>query len=355
MKVNFILPGLGESGGIQVVRQYAQLMNKRGIDTVIYSSLLANNLYRYSSNTKNKIHQAYCTIKTIKEKKHKEEVVWVPTINGKYIREADHTIATMWATAFEVAKLPAKCGKKWYFIQGFEIWDNKKLGLESYKLPLNKIVISTWINNQLKKNLGIGPFPIVYNGLDIDLFKPHGRTSLNKNISEESKTILMMNHDNPVKGVDDGLKVLQRVRQQYSNTRFIMFGLRDNGNLPGYIEHYQDPSKEKLVELYQQSDIFLFPSHSDGWGLTPIEAMACGCAVVGTNTGFVLDLGEHGKNMMISEPGDLDSMYINVKALLDDSSLLNHLKKNGRTTVEKLSWISSTRNLIDVLTQSKSK
>ncbi|MBQ8306760.1 MAG: glycosyltransferase family 4 protein [Blautia sp.] len=351
MKVNFILPGLGDSGGIQIVKKYVQLLNERGIDTVIYCSLISNNLHRYHSRLVNNLHQLYCSIKTIKEKNKKEEIIWVPKINSKYIREADHTIATMWATAFDVSRLSEKCGKKWYFVQGFEIWDNKVLCLESYRLPLNKIVISTWINNQLKENLGIGPFPVVYNGLDTELFKPHVDAPRNISSSEESKTILMMNHDNPVKGVNDGLMVFEKVKQQYPSARFIMFGLRDNGNLPEYIEYYQDPSKEILVELYQQSDIFLFPSHSDGWGLTPIEAMACGCAVVGTNTGFVLDLGEHGENMMVCESDDIDAMYNNVKVLLDDPNLLSHLKKQGRSTVEQLSWEASTKNLIDVLTQ----
>lgn len=76
----------------------------------------------------------------------------------------------MWATAYKVNNLSTNAGKKLYFIQGFEIWDNKELGLKSYELPLNKIVISSWINKQLDEYIGIGPFPVIYYGIDTDTF-----------------------------------------------------------------------------------------------------------------------------------------------------------------------------------------
>ncbi|MFK5655762.1 hypothetical protein ACIA4K_04010 [Lactobacillus delbrueckii subsp. bulgaricus] len=47
MRVNFILPGLGDSGGIQVVKKYAELFREKGIDVVIYSSVIADDLHRY--------------------------------------------------------------------------------------------------------------------------------------------------------------------------------------------------------------------------------------------------------------------------------------------------------------------
>lgn len=41
---------------------------------------------------------------------------------------ADYIIATAWPTAYDVAKLSDKKGKKYYFIQDFEVWDDKKGG-----------------------------------------------------------------------------------------------------------------------------------------------------------------------------------------------------------------------------------
>ena len=348
MKINFILPAIGHSGGIDVINRYADILANEGHDVVIYKGVIAPNMHRYSSEMKNVVHQLYCTCKALIEKKsNRKNIKYIMSVSDCCVREADATIATSWPTAYQVTKLDKKCGKKWYFIQGFEIWDNKELGLKSYRLPLNKIVISTWINNQLYENLSIGPFPVVYNGLDTSLFKPRKDV-----ITERDKlrmTVLMLNHDNPIKGVDDGLKVIKKIRHLYPSIRVVMFGLRDNTNLPDYIEYYRNPDRKTLVDLYQQSDIFLFPSHSDGWGLTPIEAMACGCAVVGTNTGFVLDLGKHGENMMICEPGDIEQMCDNIIYLFNNPLKLKSIGESGYDTVKSISWEQSARKLISIL------
>lgn len=159
----------------------------------------------------------------------------------------------------------------------------------------------------------------------------------------------MMNHDNPVKGVGFGIQVIEEIKKIHANIKVRMFGKNDNSNLPAYVEYFHDPSKDELTRLYQDADIFLFPSISDGWGLTPIEAMACGCAVVGTRTGFVLDLGKHGENMMISDVGDVQSMISNVNELLNDRQLLSRIQQNAYNDIQSLKWETSAEKLIKEL------
>lgn len=125
--------------------------------------------------------------------------------------------------------------------------------------------------------------------------------------------------------------------------------MSDNTNLPEDVEYFQNPSKDKIVELYSQADVFIFPSLEEGWGLTPLEAMACGCVVVGTRTGFVLDLGKHRENMMISEPGDVSGMVENVEEVLSDSVLMKKIQKNAIETAEGLDWEKSADKLMDIL------
>lgn len=349
MKINFILPGLGISGGIKVVEKYAEILNEQGNDVVIYCSIQNANLHRYKSNLLNLTHQVYCTMKTLvsflRKERNEKPYKWVWSITEKSIRSADCTLATMWATAYEVDKLPSICGKKYYFIQDFEVWDNKELGLKSYLLPLNKIVISTWINTQLKDKLGIGPFPIVMNGMDLSKFHHI------KNNQKSSKIVqfLMLNHSMPKKGINDGLKAFEQVHNMYPYLKLKMFGMCSGNNLPPYVEYIKNPCHETLIKLYQESDVFIFPSLEEGWGLTPIEAMACGCVVVGTNTGFVLDLGRHEDNMMISEPGDVDGMALNIQKLLCSSSLYEVIRKNSIETAKKVKWNDSCIILSDLL------
>ena len=343
-KINIILPGLGDSGGIQVVKKYKELMEKDGWDVIIYAPLKAYNLHRYRSNIKNKIHQIYCTIKTIPDIKRKTEYKWIWKVTNKAIRDADITMATLWATAFDVNKLSDAKGEKWHFIQDYEIWDNEAWGKRAYLLPLKKIVISTWINEQIKRDIGIGPFPVVYNGIDTEVFHKVACIKDEKKIN-----FLMLNHVLPKKGVANGLKAFEEVSAKHPNCVLRMFGMCDSSNLPDYVEYHQNPSKKELVELYSMSDIFIFPSIEEGWGLTPLEAMACGCAVVGTSTGFVLDLGKHGENMMVSVPGNVEGMVENIESLTNIRNLLEAIKCAGCKTAD-LRWNESAQCLSSILT-----
>lgn len=337
MKINIILPAIGHSGGIDVIYKYVSLWIRKGYDVIVYKEIKAPNMHRYKSEIVNKVHQIYCSMKAIKASKSPklyDEFVWY--CNNNSVRDADVIIATSWTTAYVVDLLHASKGKKYYFIQDFEVWDNEQLGKGSYMLPLNKIVISSWINNRMVKELGIGPFPMIMNGID-SFFSCVEKKQKEKNTVQ----FLMLNHRLEKKGVNYGIQAYEKIHDIYLNTHLKMFGMCSNENLPDYVEYVQNPSKEELVKMYRESDIFIFPSLDEGWGLTPLEAMACGCVVVGTKTGFVLDLGIHNENMMISNPGDIEEMANNIKKILESSELFMKLKKNGQMLTDKLNWKDS--------------
>lgn len=346
MKINFIVPGIGNSGGINVLNQYINMMkNDSTVDVVAYANIKGNNMHRYNLEVLNYIHQIYMTIKTIifVILNDTEDIHWVWDISGRHIREADATIATTWISAYQVAELPSKCGEKFYFIQDFETWDNEYYGLRSYQLPLKKIVISSWINKKLFNTLGIGPFPIVFNGLDTTKFNNY-RKKLNKNLK-----ILMLNHTLKKKGVKNGIKIFNYLHAKYPEFKFKMFGMCSDKGLPDYIEYHQNPTFSELRKLYKTSDIFIYPSLEEGWGLTPLEAMACKCAVVGTNTGFVLDVGKNRINMMVSQPDDVEHMINNIEYLINNRNELRKISENGNRTVQKLNWNHSYNRLLKVV------
>ena len=347
MKINIIMPGLGKSGGQIVLKRYADELSELGNDVVIYCPIIAYNLHRYKNPLTNIIHKLYCTSKNIIQLKKDNNSLkkWVLSINNKYIRDADVTIATMWATAYDVAKLSKNKGKKYYFIQGFEIWDSKKWGLNSYRLPLNKIVISTWINEQLRKELNIGPFPVVMNGIDTNLYRDlHIR-------NDDTKIFLMLNHTLEIKGVEYGLQVFEKVKSKYHDAKLIMFGMCNRENIPDNIEYYQNPSSDQLLNLYNKANFFIFPSLEEGWGLTPIEAMACGAVVFGTRTGFVMDIGKNKINMMISNPKDIEAMVDNIENLIENHDLYLKIKNKGMDCAHSLSWSSGASQLLRYLSE----
>lgn len=349
MIINIVLPALGHSGGMDVVYKYVEIFNKNGDDVVVYRSICSSNLYRFRYTAINKIHQIYCSFKAIQSSRHpNKNDQFVFRIKESTIRDADVIIATSWSTAYLINNLPASKGQKYYFVQDFEVWDNVEYGMGSYKLSLNKIVISTWINDCLKQSLNMGPFPIVHNGVDSNKFS--NRNRIYKRYGNRI-TCLMLNHTLEKKGVKDGIKAFEIARKRYPNIVLKSFGTCEKCNLPEYVEYTQNPSQQELIELYSHTDIFIFPSRTEGWGLTPIEAMACRCAVVGTRTGFVLDIGIQEKNMLISEPMDIEGMANNIVRLCKDEELLQRISENGCIRVKELVWTTSAKRLHKLLEQ----
>lgn len=155
----------------------------------------------------------------------------------------------------------------------------------------------------------------------------------------------MLYHDLPKKGVKDGLTAYKNAKDRYPNVKLTMFGLADRPDISDEIVYYKDPSREELKGLYKKADIFLYTSREEGWGLTPLEAMASKCAVVGTNTGCMLDIGSDRENALLCEPGDVRKMTENLCELFENHEMIIELAENGYKTVQQFSWNNSVNQL----------
>lgn len=104
--------------------------------------------------------------------------------------------------------------------------------------------------------------------------------------------------------------------------------------------------RSMVADAYRQADVFLFTSEWDEpFGLTPLEAMACGTPVVGTGTGgsdgFLLD----GVNCLRYPPGDARSLAAAVRRLAGSADLRARLRRGGRRIAAEL----TTDRLADTL------
>jgi glycosyltransferase involved in cell wall biosynthesis len=341
MKVNFILPFTGMTGGIKIIFEYANRLSERGYDIVCYVPMKA---YRFDNSgcigsmkiIKASIGNTFIRGKTVKWFDLKVPIKLVPFIKNNFIRDADATIATAWPTAYDVAKLNNNKGGKFYFIQHYEIWSGPKEKVDqSYRLPLKQIVIAEWLRDLMKEKFYRNNVYLIHNGIDFNqFFNNHKKINSNKIVS-------MLYHDLEWKGYEDGLKAFELVSNHIPNLKLVLFGLKSGSNIPDYAEFNLKPSSERLKDIYSKSDVFIFPSRNEGWGLTPIEAMACKCAVVGTNTGAISEIGLQGKNMLISEPNDINALAKNLEKILLDEALLKNISLEGYRTALNLSWEKS--------------
>lgn len=93
---------------------------------------------------------------------------------------------------------------------------------------------------------------------------------------------------------------------------------------------------DEVLEHMQKADIFLFTSDkNEGWGAVMNEAMSSACAVVACREiGSVPFLIEHGENGLIYDKHGSNSLYHNVKSLIQDKNLRERLQKNAYDTIK---------------------
>jgi glycosyltransferase involved in cell wall biosynthesis len=110
--------------------------------------------------------------------------------------------------------------------------------------------------------------------------------------------------------------------------------------MPGYL-----PADE-LRGLYSYADLFIFPSLYEGFGLPPLEAMACGAPVITSNRSSLPEVV--GEAALQIDPGDPDALAEAMTAVLDDGSLAASLRERGFDRVKRFSWERAARQTLEL-------
>jgi glycosyltransferase involved in cell wall biosynthesis len=119
----------------------------------------------------------------------------------------------------------------------------------------------------------------------------------------------------------------------------------DSSDMINYIGHV--PGNE-VVGTYQQADVFLFPTVSDGFGLTQLEAMACGLPVITTpNCASIVRDGIDGFIVPIRDP---EALAAKMELLVRDRELLAWMSRNARERALEFSWEKYQERLVHAVT-----
>ncbi len=99
-----------------------------------------------------------------------------------------------------------------------------------------------------------------------------------------------------------------------------------------------------LRELYQTFAIAIVPSRYESFGLAATEAMACGCALAATRTGFAAGLRDGGE-AMLTAGHHASALYDAVAPLIDDPALRERIARAGHRRVQSLRWAPAVDRL----------
>ncbi|HEX7976007.1 MAG TPA: glycosyltransferase, partial [Anaerolineales bacterium] len=127
------------------------------------------------------------------------------------------------------------------------------------------------------------------------------------------------------------LRPLRARRLRRGGARLPAQALRRAGDLPG---------------LYNLACAFVFPSRYEGFGLPPLEAMACGAPVVSSNASSLPEVvGQAG---LLVPPGQPEALAQALARLLGDPALQAELRTRGLSRARLFTWEAAARGVLEV-------
>ncbi|MCT3339047.1 glycosyltransferase family 4 protein [Lacticaseibacillus paracasei] len=349
LKINFLMRMHDNtpSGGRSVVYDYANFLAKRGHQVTI--TFLADASFKLRKH--NRMSSIFHVLRYVKQKKQQETITWHKidpnvTIKTKFSynpltqKESDEkVIAFDYGIALHLAKFIKKFSDDYfYFIQADEkIYYDESVVRSAWKLPIHKITISSYLKEKLD-SFGNNAI-LVQNYINTNKFY------LTKTLAQREPVVSLLNHTAAYKNTKLGIQALKLVQEKRPDLGFkvIMFGnpsFDENFGFP--VSYFQHASFRTLREkVYNQSAIFLSTSENEGWGLTAMEAMACGAALISTRNGGVLDFTEDKVSAVLVPSDDPELIAEEIIHLLSDDHLRVRIARAGYERVREFSFEKS--------------
>lgn len=349
MKICFILPAISRVpiGGYKMVYEYA---NRFAYDQNQVILLFMNDgaLRRYHIpiiirkkiiNLETKIEPRWFKLNSSIKKISTTQGNWL-----NYIKDIDVVVATAVETTSMLDNF-FENSKKAYFIQDYENWNISDESVrQTYAKGYINIVISDWLKKIVDEN-SLRPSILIKNPIDLEMYR-----LLVPLKDRKQHTISLLYHKKEHKGVKYALQALQYLHDIYPDLEVYMFGVFEynDKSLP-WIHYTRRASQKQTVDIYNKTRIFICATVEEGYGLTGLEAMACGNVLVSTNYSGVREYARNEYNSLLSPVKDVSALVKNVQRVFDNEKLYNKLIENVQQSVKNFSWEHAFRMFKDTI------
>ena len=235
---------------------------------------------------------------------------------------------------------------------------------EAIKKSTKILAVSEYTKWDIVKTYGADPNKIIvtHNAVDTDRFK---RTQFTNKIKNKYKLpddyILYLGTIEPRKNIANLLraysKLPKNIKDQYPLVLAGGGGWNDyeikleieNAKKDSQIIQTGYVDEKDIPALYSGAEIFLYPSHFEGFGMQILEAMACGTPVLTANNSSLPEVG--GDAAYYVDDKSIDSIRNGIEKLLSDPDLRKELVKKGKQQIKKFSWKESAQKIIDAINE----
>lgn len=349
-KVLFLLPVAEAGGGSNVVIQEAQAMKTMGVDVAILNLEVFRKQFSLS---------------------YPEIVDCIPVIYincEEEIPSVAKSYDAVIATANISVKWMAQCQQKengpirGYYIQDFEPHfftegsKSHKVAWDSYTLfpDLVRFTKTEWNRNELQKQIGVDS-TVIGPSVNIDLFRPRPRSEGNWP-ERPLRIVAMVRPSSPRRGPKLTMEILREITRQHgSSVEIVLFGCFDDD--PAFLVLPHDfpwrnegkLTRFELAWLFNEIDIFVDFSTFQAMGLTAMEAMACGAAVIVPEAGGSSSFLQHEVNgLMVDATSEKDCITA-LNRLIRDKELRGRLQRQALQDIVRFHPVKPAWNILKAL------
>ncbi len=346
-RVLFVLPIMFAGGGGNVIISEALAMRRMGVDVRFY------NLPEFRRS----FEQSYPDLSFPVIYASEQEL---PQIGSRF----DAVIATIntsvaWLQDIAKSQPQVKLG---YYVQGFEPLmypegtPEHHNALHSYTLfpELVPFTKTAWTRQQVQDHTG-AVCQIVGPSVEIDLFRP--RPAIWRAEGKQPiKIAAMVRADSAYRSPHLTMDVLQKASWRYgSDIEILLFGIDPNHpeftKLPvefawratGLLSSWQ------VARLMNEIDIFVDFSQHQAMGLSALEAMACGAAVIVPQNGGAVEFVKDGQNGLVVDTSSLNVCWKGLQRLIEDSGLRRRIQEQALADVCQYFPERAAHNILKVL------
>ncbi|MFZ2630257.1 MAG: glycosyltransferase [Desulfosalsimonadaceae bacterium] len=263
-------------------------------------------------------------------------------------------MATFWSTAKLVEQTAALCSAytPFYFIQDFEVmfynpegnsadleeYQYYEQACQSYRFDFLHLATSEWISERVRSFLKKPDQHIqkIRIGFNPELYYPEPNC---RSRAKPFRIIAMARPRTPRRGFADLVKTLSIVYNQNPDIEIFLYGTNDLSefSIPFPFHNLGVVRPQELRKYYNLAHVYIDTSLFQGYGLTGLEAMACGCACVLSDSGGPAEYAQNEKNALFAPSGDIHALANAVLRLLNHEDLRKGITTDAIMTARQFS------------------